>query len=63
MIGEIGGNAEEMAGEFIAAQAAKGNAKPARASHTPTHPSHAPLPAPSRPAPAPRTCPGPDSSA
>jgi len=28
MIGEIGGNAEEMAGEFIAAQAAKGNAKP-----------------------------------
>ena len=28
MIGEIGGNAEEMAGEFIAEQAAKGNAKP-----------------------------------
>merc|ERR1740139_548573 len=28
MIGEIGGNAEEMAAEFIAAQAAKGNAKP-----------------------------------
>merc|ERR1740130_1816384 len=28
MIGEIGGNAEEIAGEFIAAQAAKGNAKP-----------------------------------
>jgi succinyl-CoA synthetase alpha subunit len=28
MIGEIGGNAEEMAAEFIAAQAAAGNAKP-----------------------------------
>merc|ERR1719491_744084 len=28
MIGEIGGNAEEMAAEFIAARAAKGNAKP-----------------------------------
>ena len=30
MIGEIGGNAEEMAAEFIAEQAAAGNAKPVR---------------------------------
>ena len=36
MIGEIGGNAEEMAAEFIAGQTAAGNAKPA-SGHPPPH--------------------------